>query len=233
MAKPWDAIRKFFGGRCPVCRRMQPSNGLCDACAEGLLPRTGGFCPLCAEFSGPESEPPAVCPACRASPPPWGRLLFHSSYDGPLGRLIAAYKFQNRISLGRLLQGLLVQALDPALALPDLIAPVPLHWRRLLSRGYNQSLELSRLLSRRIGRPIRARALARVRRTNPQVRLTKDSRQENVRGAFIARPGLVAGARCLLVDDVTTTGATLKECARALLAAGAAHVDALVLAKAE
>jgi ComF family protein len=229
----WNAIRGLFGGRCPVCRRTQAAPGLCPACAEALGPRGGGFCPLCAEFRGLPSAPPEVCPACRAAPPPWGRLFFHAGYDGPLGRLIAAYKFERRLSLGRLLQGLLASAFDPARGLPDLIAPVPLTRRRLLWRGYNQSLELSRLLARRIGRPIRPKALTRVRATAPQVRLAREARQENVRGAFAADPAIVAGLHCLVVDDVTTTGATLRECALALLEAGAARVDALVLAKAE
>jgi Predicted amidophosphoribosyltransferases len=109
---------------------------------------------------------------------------------------------------------------------------VPLHTRRLLSRGFNQSRELARLLSARRGLPIWQNALTRVRRTVPQMELARAARAENIRGAFAADERLLAGRSVLLVDDIMTTGSTLEECARAMLAAGALRVDVLVLARA-
>ncbi len=119
--------------------------------------------------------------------------------------------------------------MDPAG--PDLLVPVPLHPRRLAWRGFNQSLELSRVLAARLGRPVVPAALARIRHTTPQSSLPGAARQANIAGAFAAAPALVAGRAVLLVDDVMTTGATVDTAARALRRAGAARVDVVVAAR--
>ena len=120
----------------------------------------------------------------------------------------------------------------PELAACEALVPVPLHSRRLAWRGYNQSRELARLLSRRRGLPIRQEALRRVRRTVPQMELDRAERAENIRGAFAASPQLLTGCTVLLVDDIMTTGSTLEECARMMRSAGAVQVHVLVLARA-
>jgi ComF family protein len=115
----------------------------------------------------------------------------------------------------------------------DLVVPVPLHWRRRLARGYNQAAAIARPLACRLGLPA-AEALARCRPTPPQTALPRPARRHNPRGAF-AVPARhrrrLAGRRVLLVDDVVTTGATLDAAARALLAAGAAEVHAVAVAR--
>lgn len=120
---------------------------------------------------------------------------------------------------------------DATLAV-DVIAPVPLHPARMRERGFNQSERLAFFVSRAIGAPMSPRALARIRHTEHQARLDAAERRRNVQGAFAADESLCAGRRMLLVDDVLTTGTTLCECAAALLAAGAAQVSALTLARA-
>jgi len=105
----------------------------------------------------------------------------------------------------------------------DVLVPVPLHSRRQRARGYNQSLLLAREVSRRLDLPLAAGALVRRRDTPPQAKAAEaDARRRNVADAFDCRTGAVAGRRVLLVDDVTTTGATLDACARVLLAQGGA-----------
>jgi competence protein ComFC len=117
--------------------------------------------------------------------------------------------------------------------LADLLVPVPLHPHRQRARGYNQSLLLAREISRRLELPLAAEALVRRRDTPPQAKAVEaDARRRNVADAFDCRPRAVAGRRVLLVDDVTTTGATLDACARALLAeGGASSVWALTFAR--
>ncbi len=110
--------------------------------------------------------------------------------------------------------------------------PVPLHPSRMRERGFNQSELLARDLSVSLNAPIQPKALARKRPTQQQAHLTASERKVNVRGAFTADPGFVQGARVIVVDDVLTTGATLCECADALLHAGAQNVIALTLARA-
>ncbi|WP_449243311.1 phosphoribosyltransferase family protein [Desulfovibrio sp.] len=219
--------------RCPACGSLQEGPArLCPACAARLAPRLGGYCPGCGALAQDPGLPPLLCLQCSAEPRPWDRLYFHGPYEGLLRDLILRYKFARSLGLGRLLQGLALDAFRPGGGpLPELLVPVPLHPWRLLWRGYNQSLELARLLARRSGLPLAARALRRVRRTTPQTRVPGHRRRENIRDAFAADPALVGGRRVLLVDDVLTTGATLEEGARTLRRAGAARVEVLVLAK--
>ena len=115
---------------------------------------------------------------------------------------------------------------------PDSITPVPLHAARERERGYNQSERLARVVARDLGCRMDRTALRRLRATAQQAQLGREERQANVAGAFGARPERVAGRRILLIDDVYTTGATLRACAAALYSAGAAEVAALTLARA-
>jgi ComF family protein len=116
----------------------------------------------------------------------------------------------------------------------DALIPVPLHWRRLWARRFNQSAALAGEISKASGVPTLPNALRRARATVQQVGLTKAQRAENVQGAFqvpAEAKGAIAGRRVILIDDVLTSGATADTCARALLRAGAGHVDVLVFAR--
>lgn len=252
---------QVLAGRCAMCAAMvqHPDKrlGLCPACLETLTTLPDDLCPICGEpFSArsttkgrdqtpaptdapPHAEAVAVCPACLESPRPWDALGFCGLYRGNLRELILAFKFRGGLGRADLLAGLLLHAYRQGLgrpcgfdsAGPDLVAAAPLHGGRLLRRGYNQSFELARLLARRLDLAAPARAVVKVRSTTPQSRLGREARLQNTLGAFKADPDLVAGRRVLLVDDVLTTGATLGEVSRALKAAGAVYVEALVLAK--
>jgi ComF family protein len=158
------------------------------------------------------------------------------AYEGPLQRALARLKYHGNPAwagpLGQLLAGApeLVATADGKRW--DAIVPVPLHWKRLLSRGFNQSLLLARAARRAASgpAPLEAGLLRRTRATAPQAELDQARRQQNLRGAFVVRDRARVQGRCmLLVDDVTTTGATLGEARRVLEEAGAARVGALAL----
>jgi ComF family protein len=157
------------------------------------------------------------------------------AYEGPLQQALTRLKYHGSLAWAGPLGALLGPELrGPGDARWDAIVPMPLHWRRLLSRGFNQSLVLSRVAMRsrpRVERvPIRAGWLRRRRATPPQAGLDAATRRRNLRGAFVvARPRAVRGRRILLIDDVTTTGATLTEAIETLRQAGAAEVAALAL----
>ncbi|KIG16297.1 Competence protein F phosphoribosyltransferase protein [Enhygromyxa salina] len=161
------------------------------------------------------------------------------SYDGPLSRAVVRLKFSGALALAGPLGRLLVA--DPGvLDGCDRVVSVPLHWRRRLVRGFDQSEELSRWAVRHARQTLRSRApvlarrvLARSRATRPQTQLDAPARAANVEGAFfVRRPEQVRGRRVLLIDDVTTTGATAQACMHALREAGVASVTALALLRA-
>lgn len=211
------------------------------------LNRLGGFvlpphCVLC----GGRGQPPCLdlCRGCESSlpavagpiPVPQGalrRVYAAFTYAAPLDHLVRSLKYRGHLATGRVLGTLLADRLA-VLGLDcdvDVIVPVPLHPARLAMRGFNQSSEIARHVSRRLGRPLDERLARRCRATPPQVGLHLDERQTNLAGAFVAA-GL-AGRRVALVDDVTTTGSTLRELAAAMCAAGATEVDAWCVAFAQ
>ena len=221
--------------RCPLCGKLTygEPGAPCEPCARSLSPRTGGFCPKCGEIFGDDDARPETCPDCLHTPTPWGQFMFHSVYAGTLRDLILAHKFNRSFSHARLMARLAGETFARhAARVPDGVVPVPLHRRRLAWRGFNQSTELGRAIGRELSVPVMDRALSRTRHTPPQTRLDHSERQANIKDAFAADASLVRGKQLLLVDDVCTTGATLRECARTLNRAGAAGVDVLVLARA-
>jgi ComF family protein len=169
---------------------------------------------------------------------PWVRALFRLT--PPLHDLIHGFKYRHqRRHIAFLAEWLRWRRawLEDLGRAYDALIPVPLHPARRRDRGYNQAERLARELARQEarcrgvpGRPVRARGLERLRFTGTQTRLASGARAENLEGAFRAEALLVSGQRILLIDDVCTTGSTLTHCREALLAAGAARVDALALA---
>ncbi|NDV18435.1 ComF family protein [Pseudodesulfovibrio sp. JC047] len=221
--------------RCPICGTIMPEKArMCAACAATLPLCTGGYCPTCGAMSGRPDAPPSRCPDCRHTPPPWDTLFFHGPYDTALRELIISYKFNNNYSRNTLLSDLAVTTFQARnTELPDCIIPVPLHTRRLLWRGFNQSLEIAKALGRHLERPVLKKGLTRTRNTPPQTRLGHTQRQKNIKDAFMADEKRVANRTVLLVDDVYTTGSTLRECAKTLKRAGVLRMSVLVLARAQ
>ena len=155
--------------------------------------------------------------------------------DGTIRQAILLFKYGGRLSLGRHLGRLMVEVADRVLDPRefDLLIPVPLHPRREQERGFNQATLLAKEVGRGCGLPVGRRLLRRVLATDAQ-RGARKEREENVKGAFrVTRPEKVEDCRLLLIDDVFTTGATVSECARALMAAGAAEVGVYTLARVE
>jgi ComF family protein len=217
---------------CLGCGRPLPAArtllGLCGPCRATLarLPRQG--CAVCSRPLAAHSPPEGyLCGACRLRPPAFDRLIALWSYQPPLDAVVQAFKFRRLDYLGLHLAEALAVELGAALTGFDLLVPVPLHWRRRLARGYNQAERIARPLAGRLGIPF-APVLRRVHATPPQSLLGREDRLANLRRAFrVRRNAAVHSLRILLVDDVTTTGATLEAAASALRNAGAAAVTAL------
>lgn len=193
--------------------------------------------PLCACCGTPLDiavEDGQLCAACLAHRPIYGRARAALAYGDVSRDLVLALKYQGRRDSLDLLSRWMAAAGANLLADADLIVPVPLHYFRLVRRGFNQSVWLAAALARRSSVPLAVDALKRVRATPIQGGLSADGRRRNVQGAFRirkAREATIRDKKILLVDDVLTTGATAEACSRALKRAGAPCVDVLTLAR--
>lgn len=232
---------KFFahiiGKRCQVCSKVLEGVHygimLCSDCADQLVPRTGGYCAMCARVYALDDESTHLCLDCRLKPVLWDGIAFHSVYQGLLRDMIIRYKFNADLGLGNVLGSLLYEAAsNHHYEYLDWIIPVPLHDIRLQSRGFNQSLELSRILGKKTKLPVLKDALVKVRHTPPQSSMGKKSRLKSLKGVFQVRTDIVKNSRIILVDDIMTTGSTLKECSKVLLEAGVAEIRVAILSRA-
>ncbi len=228
--------------RCAGCDALLPPQSphrLCPACLASLQCVEDPICRACGTPITSASTILDLCVRCAKTPPSFGkaRALFSyraSADAGPdiLGSVIRRHKYGPNQALGAVLAQLLEDQL-PVDAEYDVVIPVPLHRRRLVRRGFNQSALLASAVTNRLRCRLDVATLIRVIATPPQTAQDLDSRRRNVHNAFAVRyPERVAGLKVLLIDDVLTTGATANECARVLRAAGASSVDVLTIARA-
>jgi len=192
--------------------------------------------PRCASCSAALARGRGIfCAACSASVERYeatGDVVAFGQYGGALARAIQRFKFENSPYLSGPLGALLRDACRRSRLRAEIVVPVPLHPRRLVQRGYNQSALLARHVADELAVPLATDALCRVVDTLPQVQLPRESRRANVEGAFrIGRTGRVEGKTIALVDDVSTTGATIRACRHALLEVGATRVTSVVVAR--
>jgi len=222
-------LRALLPLRCLLCGAPGSGRDLCEGCARDF-PRNDVCCPRCAL---PLKAPAPVCGECIEREPPFASAWVPFRYAHPLDLLEARFKFRGDLAAGRVLAELMIEhALCETPPRPDLIVTVPLHISRLRERGYNQAFELARPLARSLGIPIERDLLQRVRATPAQTGLDAASRRRNLRRAFAVPATNAVPAHVALFDDVMTTGATLRECARTLRRAGVARVDVWALARA-
>jgi ComF family protein len=229
------ALTVLLAPRCAACDALlvTPLSGaVCDDCWNAIRPITPPVCDGCGDplpAWRAISLDRALCARCRRVPRIIVRGRAIGEYAGSLRAIVHALKYDRRASIAVTLGGMMAQRGRGILDGTDAVIPVPLHPRRARARGFNQA----DLLARQLGRPV-WKALKRIRETAPQVDLPEAQRHRNVRGAFAACGGSDAlrGAVVVIVDDVSTTGATLGACARVLREAGAKEVRALTAAKA-
>jgi ComF family protein len=231
LLKKVDGLRKSlsFGllpARCLMCEQAGPAHtDLCAACYLEL-PHNHLHCPVCAL---PLAAPASACGECLKKPPAFNTTVAPFLYQAAIASLQPRYKYHQDLPAGRLLAELFCQHSEH-LHKPDAIVPVPLHINRLRQRGFDQALELAKIIANNKAIPLLCDLLKRQRNTSAQSFLNASQRHHNLRNAFVAS-GRSMPAHIALVDDVMTTGTTVRECAKVLLKAGAKRVDVWVIAR--
>jgi ComF family protein len=219
---------------CAVCREPVEGEGLCASCwsKRSFITR-----PYCERLGIPfvyDPGPGILSMEAIADPPAYNRARAAVRFDEISRVLVHALKYGDRLDLAPMMGRWISRAGREVLAEADALVPVPLHWRRLWTRRFNQSAMLAAAVSAASGVPMVTDALKRVKATVQQVGLSRSERAANVQGAFrVPEQGkaAVVGRRLIVLDDVLTSGVTVEGCARALLRAGASNVDVLVFAR--
>jgi len=220
---------------CPGCRSaVADSHALCARCWSAIRFIAPPLCPVYGTPFSYEMGEGIVSAEALADPPPFRRARSAAIYGDVARRLVHQLKYYDRPHLAQVMARIMRHAGHELLAECGLIVPVPLYRWRLWGRRFNQSAALADELSKLAGVPANPFVLQRVKATRQQVGLSAQQRADNVRGAFRVAPRdapRIAQASVLLVDDVYTSGATVKAATRALLRAGAASVDVLTFAR--
>lgn len=223
---------------CSVCDEplsLGDDQSWCERCA-GLISVAVGqeYCCSCGRSTGPFERRDGRCGDCHGKRPPHAALARVGSHEDALRDMVLAHKFR-RVPVDNVLGDLLASALQGTTWLPhvDALVPISQHWRRRLQRRHDPTRSIARATGWRLALPV-AEVLRRTRYVPAQVGLSSIQRSKNIKGTFaVVRGARLGGVTLCLIDDVTTTGATLREAARVLRSAGASAVYAAVVTKSE
>lgn len=228
------ASYKLLPGACLLCGLSAGGDiDLCGAC-ERSLPRLDKHCDICAN----PLNCPGICGRCLSQRPSFSTVQVPLLYQYPVDLLLQRFKFSGQLAAGKVLSQLLARHIKQQVdsdkcTLPELLIPVPLHWKKRFTRGFNQSEVITRELSRELDIKYCRQAIKRVVNTPPQHKLSRKERQRIPHSAFAAgrKSTLLHGARIALVDDVLTTGSTVEALSRCLMKEGAKSVEIWLLAR--
>jgi competence protein ComFC len=222
----WQSLDWLFPPECGGCGRK--GCRWCQDCQSSVEILGSQVCPVCGE----PQKSSQTCQNCLQIPPAYKSLRSWAAFKGPLRKALHHLKYRRDLALGDSLSGALIHYFVDLKWGVDLIVPVPLGKERLKERGYNQAALLARPIALSQNIRYSSKALLRVKDIRSQVGLNITQRRQNVSGAFWANPEFVRGRSVLIVDDVTTTGATVDACAEAVKEAGATDIFAMTLARA-
>jgi competence protein ComFC len=232
-----DLLDFVYPQHCVICKKhlKRGEQDVCEVCWNSLVTLPAPFCPYCKSFIDPEDS---KCGFCRFT----GKIAEDHKvsmarslgwFDDSYKELIHQFKYGKKVSLGKRLGQRLGETIngDPNFLKSDFLIPVPLHKSRQRERGFNQSKILAEEISKITGLSVLKDALKRKKNTKDQTYLSREQREENVRGAFVVTSSeMINSKSIILVDDVITTGATLSECARILKQSGVQQILATTIA---
>jgi len=219
----------LFPETCPVCQHPAKDHKIapiCPDCWQAVSPYEG---PMCCRCGKPlVSDVSTTCGECMEDEPAFSYARSFGLYEGVLKKAISLLKFYGIKRLSRPLSDVILYLKIPE---ADIVIPVPLHEKRLRKREFNQSALIAKYLAASQGITVMLNSLVKVRDTMPQVGLSSQDRRRNIKGAFaINNRSLISGKDIVLVDDVVTTGATVRECSKVLKKAGARNIYVITLA---
>lgn len=221
----WASLDLLFPPHCGGCN--SPGSRWCTQCQKSVKKIPAVVCIQC----GRPSDTQAKCSICEYNAPSYDELRSWAFYEGPVRKAIHKLKYRGDITLGELLARPLIKVVKNLSWCPDLIVPVPMGDKRQSIRGYNHAVLLSRPVALALGKLFAPKSLRKIRETSTQVGLSFTDRLTNVNGSFQAVENYVQAKRVLVIDDVTTSGATIEACACALKEAGAERVFGLTVAR--
>jgi ComF family protein len=227
----------IFPPRCLTCDTIidhSENLPICPSCFSKIKFIKAPLCVCCGIPFSSTDESNHLCGNCLISKPSYSFARAVGYYEATFLEAIHKFKYQGKIAVGKIMGRLMAEYDYPSLSLSEftLIIPVPLHVKRLRERGFNQSVILAREIAKKFLIPLDFLTLKRYIYTNSQIHLGKKEREENVRGAFeVTHPEKISDKKIILVDDVYTTGSTVKECTRVLMKNGATSVAVLTLAR--
>jgi ComF family protein len=241
LIQPWfrslpahpSSLLRLLPSHCALCGELA-GDPICAYCEGQFFNLLANRCPRCG-IALPHQATSAECSSCLRHPPAFDATIVAADYAPPVDQLVLALKFGHQLALAPALSRMIHHAIEKAcLEPPDSLIAVPLGRQRLAERGFNQSLEMARVLAKALGIRLDKHGVLRQRETPPQSLLPPDERRKNIRNAFTVPSAAVAcikGWHIAVVDDVMTTGETLNELAATLKRFGAARVTNLVFAR--
>jgi ComF family protein len=216
---------------CILCGdKGDKNNDLCAACYGDLIPNSPRCYRCASDFEAPGLAT-GLCPVCTLNPPAFDETFAPFAHSQAIRHLILNLKFRHHSPSARLLGSLLANYVKKAAELPDCIIPIPLHKNRYRERGFNQSIEIAKIVSTLLNIPLDTTSCIRERDTEHQVGLSGYARSENIKNAFSVRATLQA-KHIAIIDDVMTTGSTVQALSMALKKAGCHRVQVWVCSKA-
>jgi len=221
--------------RCVLCEAISHQEiSICQDCVEDL-PWLTQACERCGKPLVIQSDS-KECGDCLKQKPPYDKTFASFHYDYPIDYLITMLKFHNKLLFAKILGVLLIKTItekhNSSFPFPELIIPVPLHYKRLRKRGFNQALEIAKPIARRLDIPIGSQLVSRIKSTKPQSLTLAKDRKKNIKGAFIIKDKIRA-KHIAIVDDLVTTGNTVAELSRLLRKNGVERIEVWACAKTE
>jgi ComF family protein len=224
----------LLGSRCLLCSDLTHSRfNFCKSCYQ-QLPKLPQSCAICAQFLLSSTHLDVICGACQVTPPAYRKIVAAFPYEFPIIQLVIQLKFFRDLTVARGFADCLIQRIKNDAyknqPLPHCLIPIPLHQDRLRERGFNQSEVIAKHISRQLHIPLDTTTAIRVKHTAPQTQLNAKERRQNMKDAFLIKKSY-HGERLAVLDDVVTTGETMRAFCSALKEQGAANIDVWCVAR--